>query len=165
MRRLVSILCSLTLVCIISLPVLAATSTVESHIYYSGGGTGYSDGSTQLYNSYLIVPGSNLHYDKFKVGLYSFMFDYYPQNTKPNSNVKFNFRLCKTNSNGTHTDCASLVKLSSLSQHNPEVDNGGSAWLWENGGNSGDKNAMKTNASGYSATGCGVTCEWYLFMT
>lgn len=157
-KRLLSLICTVAVLFTMSLQVFAATSTVTSTIYFSGGGTGYSDASSQLYNTYLIVPGSGLHYDKYHVKLTSFKFDYYPQNVKPYSNVRFNFRLAKTLGVDSHADCASVIHIYS-------IDGTGTAWLWENGGNSGDKNAMKTNVSNYSTTGCGLTCQWYLYMT
>ena len=157
-RKVLGMICSMAVLFTMSLQVFAATSTVTSTIYFSGGGTGYSAASYQLYNTYLIVPGSNLHYDKYHVKLTSFKFDYYPQDTKPNSNVRFNFRLAKTLGVDSHEDCASVKYLYDVGDY-------GSAWLWANGGNSGDKNAMKTNVSNYSTTGCGLTCEWYLYMT
>ena len=157
-KRLLSLICTVAVLFTMSLQVFAATSTVTSTIYFSGGGTGYSDSSYQLYNTYLIVPGSNLHYDKYHVKLTSFKFDYYPQDIKPNSDVRFNFRLAKTLGVDSHENCASVIYIYS-------INGTGTAWLWENGGNSGNKNAMKTNVSNYSSTGCGLTCQWYLYMT
>jgi len=168
MKKIFCLFSCLTVLTMFSLSVLAtpnSTSTVTSGIYFSGGGTGYSDTYTANPTSLTIPYGDNeatIRYKRYSVTLQSFMFNYYPQNVKPGSDVLFNFRLTKISSNGSHIDCASVIHLTDIHRSTPTVytDDAGI----NNGyGYSGSTMAMKSNVSNYSLSGCGLTCKWYLY--
>ena len=140
-----------------SLPVMAGgqSNTVNpSHIYFSGGGTGYSDSHaipTSLYVGSIVGGGSR--YNRYRVTLSSFKFDNYPQNTNPGTSVRFNFRLVVRTS---HVNAASVIYLYSVGTTD-------SNWVWDDFGYANLWYAMKANVSYYDSSPCGLTCSWYLY--
>ena len=135
-----------------SMRVLAySTNHIISTITVSAGGIGYSDT--------LILPndsdGNPIHFDKWCIHLKSFQFELYPANVKPVSSLSFNFRLVTVQANGSHVNCASVLKLYN-------ANSSANGWVFSGFCNSGDSVCIKANISGYSLTGCTMKLEWYL---
>lgn len=151
-KRMVSAICSLFVLfsVVMSVPV-ADTSHVISDIYFSAGGSGYSD--TAYSPTYLYVPGSNTTYAYYNVKLTAFRFDGYSHNYKP-AYVRFNFRLVKKTS---HDSAADVTHIFNRNDSDYGETYSGCAV-------SGKSLAMKTNTSYYESAGCGLTCEWYLYL-
>lgn len=151
-KRMISAICTLSMLFSVVLPVCAApTSTVTSDIYFSAGGSGYSD--TAYSPTYLLVPGSNTTYAYYNVKLTAFRFDGYAQNYKP-AYVRFNFRPVKKTS---HESAADVTHIFNRNDSDYGETYTGYAV-------SGKSLAMKTNTSYYESAGCGLTCEWYLYL-
>ena len=129
-------------------PVKAySTMHIISNLTISAGGSGYSDT--------LIIPndptGNSTSFVAYHISLESFHFELYPQNVKPNSNVRFNFRLV-TNAS---TNCGEAIHLY-------DANTSVTASIFTDCGNSGDSVKIKGNVSNYSSTGCNMVIEWYL---
>ena len=149
-KRMISAICTLALLFSVVLPVSASdTSHVTSDIYFSAGGSGYSD--TAYTPTYLHVPGSNSTYAYYTAILTAFRFDGYSQNYKP-AYVRFNFRpVTKT----SHNSAADVTHIFNKNASDTQETYYGYAI-------SGANLAMKANTSYYESVGCSVTVEWYL---
>ena len=158
MRKKISFVCIIAILISFSLPVHAVekkSDTVSpSDIMISAGGTGYSDNHSWPTSLHITsISGSGSRYNRYKVTLTAFQFGYYPENVKPVSSIRFNFRLVhKTN----HTNVGSVIYLYNLNATDWN-------WVWDGYGYPGEYFAMKSNVTNYSTSYGSVTTSWYLY--
>lgn len=151
-KRVLSFICAIVMIVSVSLTVIAETTHINSDIYFSAGGSGYSDSLPNP--TYYHVSEANTRYNNYYVKLTSFRFDGYAQGYKPDSSVRFNFRLVKK---AEHTSIGYVIHL-----YNTNSSDVAETYAYHAA--TGESVAIKSNTSYYESAGCGLSCEWYLYL-